>query len=129
MWPASHRQCRSTRCASCLASEWCGARQPSTGCPADVSVVNAAGSGFVVGLNTAVGSIQHSAAQHSSTHEGAEWALFNQGVTDLRFSLLCRYGEITQVHIVRDANTQLCKGFCFISFANKEQAAEALHGE
>lgn len=65
MWPASHRQCRSTRCASCLASEWCGARHRAAvdrqararplldkAAAAVVSVVNAAGSGFVVGLDS-----------------------------------------------------------------------------
>jgi splicing factor 1 len=39
-----------------------------------------------------------------------------------------RFGDITQVHIVRDPSSNMCKGFCFISFDNKEQAGQALEG-
>jgi hypothetical protein len=42
--------------------------------------------------------------------------------------VICRFGDITQVHIVRDPSSNMCKGFCFISFDNKEQAGQALEG-
>jgi hypothetical protein len=42
---------------------------------------------------------------------------------------VCRFGDITQVHIVRDPGNNMCKGFCFISFDNKEQAGQAKEGK
>jgi RNA recognition motif-containing protein len=33
------------------------------------------------------------------------------------------------VHIVTDRETNVCKGFGFITFANKEQAGQAKQGE
>ena len=40
-----------------------------------------------------------------------------------------RFGEVTEVRIITDRETNLCKGFSFIGFASREQAAAAKEGE
>jgi hypothetical protein len=36
---------------------------------------------------------------------------------------------VVEVHIVTDRETNVCKGYGFITFANKEQAGQAKAGE
>lgn len=40
-----------------------------------------------------------------------------------------RYGEVTKVHIVTHPDTNMCKGFAFISFTTKEDAGQAREGD
>lgn len=42
--------------------------------------------------------------------------------------LICRFGQIVEVRIITDRETGVCRGFAFIGFASKDQAAAALHG-
>ncbi|KAI8467432.1 MAG: hypothetical protein J3K34DRAFT_370317, partial [Monoraphidium minutum] len=43
-------------------------------------------------------------------------------------SLFGRYGEVTEVRIITDRDSGLCKGFAFLGFANKEMAQAAKFG-
>jgi RNA recognition motif-containing protein len=40
-----------------------------------------------------------------------------------------RFGPVTEVRIVTDRETNLCKGYAFIGFATKQIAMAALDGE
>jgi hypothetical protein len=41
----------------------------------------------------------------------------------------CRFGPVTEVRIVTDRETNMCKGYAFIGFATREIATAALNGE
>jgi translation initiation factor 3 subunit G len=45
--------------------------------------------------------------------------------TDLRI-LFERFGAIQRIHLAKDKNTKLSKGYAFISFYNEKEAEKAL---
>jgi hypothetical protein len=47
----------------------------------------------------------------------------------LLLSIFCRFGPVTEVRIVTDRETNMCKGYAFIGFAHKQIAMAALDGE
>ncbi|ORZ41671.1 hypothetical protein BCR44DRAFT_122977 [Catenaria anguillulae PL171] len=43
--------------------------------------------------------------------------------------LFGKYGELTEVNVVKDPHLNECRGFAFVKFANPEDAASAIKGE
>jgi len=40
-----------------------------------------------------------------------------------------RFGQVVEVRIITDRETNMCKGYCFIAFATRDQAESARQGE